>query len=126
MTNTPGHGGSTATQADDRETPVKTRAKTCGLACKGTEDDPLEIITPKELSWYQYHVVNFLVYDNDSPMAKKFCNRFRIPFPSFLELVELIKADDRFEQWCVFKKFKQTTSPIELSILGSLHYLGGG
>jgi hypothetical protein len=97
MTNTSGHGGSTAAQADDRVTPVKTRAKKCVLAHKGTEDGPLEVIMPKELSWYQYYVVNFLLYNVDSPMAKKFCNRFRIPFPSIFELVELIKADDRFK-----------------------------
>jgi hypothetical protein len=69
---------------------------------------------------------HFLLYDVDSPMAKKFCLRFQIPFPSYLELVELIKADDRLEQWCGFKKFKQTTSPIGLLVLGSLGYFGRG
>jgi hypothetical protein len=59
-------------------------------------------------------------------MAKKFFNRFRLPFPSYFELVELIKAGDRFQQWSCFKKFKQTTSPIELLVLGSLCYLGCG
>ncbi len=44
MKNSPGHGGSTATQAEDWVTPVKTRAKKCILACKGTEDGPLEVI----------------------------------------------------------------------------------
>ncbi len=62
----------------------------------------------------------------DSPRAKKFCSRFRLPFPSYLELVELIKAYDRFERWCGFKKFNQTTSRIKLLVLGSLHYLGRG
>ncbi len=57
---------------------------------------------------------------------KRFCIRFRIPFPKYLKLVKQIKADDRFDQWCGFKKFKQTTSPIELLVLGSLPYLGRG
>ncbi len=97
MKNTPSHGGSTASQAEDRVTPVKTCAKKCVLARKGTEDGPLEVIMPKESSWYRYYVAIFLLYDIDSPMAKKFCLRFQIPFPSYLELVELIEADDRFE-----------------------------
>ncbi len=54
MTNTPGHGGSTAAQADDWVPPVKTRAKKCVLACKGTEDGLLEVILPEELLWYWY------------------------------------------------------------------------
>jgi hypothetical protein len=52
MKNLPGHGGSTAAQAEDRVTPVKTRAKKCVLACKGTEDGPLKVIMPKKSSWY--------------------------------------------------------------------------
>ncbi len=126
MTNTPGQGGSTAAQAVDWVTPVKTRIKKCVLACKCTEDDPLEVITPKESSWYQYYIVNFLLYNVNSPTAKKFCNIFQLPFPSYLELIKLIKADDRFEQWCGFKKLKQTTSPIKLLVQGSLRYLGRG
>jgi hypothetical protein len=97
MNNLPGHCGSTAVQAEDWVTPVKTCAKKCILACKGTEDGPLEVIMPNESSWYQYYVANFLLYDIDSPMAKKFCLRFRIPFPSYLELVAQIKEDDRFD-----------------------------
>jgi hypothetical protein len=49
MTNTPSHCGSIAAQADDYVTPVKTHAKKCILARKGTEDGPLEVIMPKEL-----------------------------------------------------------------------------
>jgi hypothetical protein len=68
-----------------------------------------------------------LLYDIDSPMAKKFCLRFWIPFPSYLELVEQIKTDDRLDRWCRFKEFEQTTcSPIGLLVLGSLCYLGRG
>jgi hypothetical protein len=101
-------------------------AKKCAFACKSTEDSPLEVVMPKESSWYQYYVANFLMYDVDSPMEKKFCLRFRIPFPSYLELVEQVKADGRFNQWCGLKKFKQTTSPIELLVVGSLRYLSFG
>ncbi len=89
MTNTPSHGAfhdSTATQAVDWVTPVKTRTKKCILAHKGTEDDPLEVITPNELLWYQYYVVNFLLYAA-STMAKIFRKQFWLPFPSYLELV---------------------------------------
>ncbi len=126
MKNSPDHDGSTAAQAEDRVTPVKTPDRKCILARKGTEDGPLELIMPKESSWYQYYIAIFLLYDVNSPMAKKFHLRFRIPFQSYLELFEQIKADDRFEQWCGFKKFKQTTSPIGFLVLGSLHCLGRG
>jgi hypothetical protein len=52
MKNSPGHGGSTAAQAEDWVTPVKTLAKKCFLARKSTEDGPLKVIMPKESSWY--------------------------------------------------------------------------
>jgi hypothetical protein len=117
INNSPGHGGSTAVQTEDWVTPVN--------AHKGTEDGP-EVIMPKESLWYRYYVAIFLMYDVDSPMAKKICLRFWIPFPSYLELVEQIKADDRFDRWCGFKKFEQATSPIELLVLGFLRYLSHG
>ncbi len=69
MNKSPSHGRSTACQAEDRVTPVKTRAKKCVLARKGTEDGPLEVIMPEESSWYQYYIANFLMYDVDSPMV---------------------------------------------------------
>ncbi len=43
------------------------------------------------------------VYDTASSMVKMFCNWFRLPYPSFLQLVDQIKSDDRFERWCGFK-----------------------
>jgi hypothetical protein len=52
MKNSPDHYGSIAAQAEDQVTPVKTHAKKCILAHKGTEDGPLELIMPKESSWY--------------------------------------------------------------------------
>jgi hypothetical protein len=115
-----GHG------ATSDVSPVKAHAKKCVLARKGTEDGPLEVIMPEESLRYQYYVANFLMYGVESQMAKKFCLRFRIPFPSYLELVKQIKADDRFDPWCGFKQFKKTTSLIELLVLGSLRYLGRG
>jgi hypothetical protein len=63
MINTPSHGEfhDTAAQAVNWATPVKTHAKKGVLACKGTEDGLIEVITPKELSWYWYYVVIFLL-----------------------------------------------------------------
>jgi hypothetical protein len=52
MKYSPSQDGSTATQAEDRVTPVKTRAKKCIFARKGTKDGPLELILPEESSWY--------------------------------------------------------------------------
>ncbi len=81
-------------------TPVKIRSKKCIIACKGmlkTEDGPLEVITPKELAWYWYYVVNVLLYVPITTMVNKFRNSFRLPHPIFLEIAELIKADGRFD-----------------------------
>ncbi len=112
---------------------VKPRAKRCVLARKDTKDGPLEVITPKESSWYQYYVVNYLMYGAASSMLtsssmpkKKFRNSFWLPYPSFLSMVKQLKSDDRFECWCGFKKFHKPSLPIELFILGLLRYLGCG
>ena len=57
-------------------------------------------------------------------LTKKFCNRFQLPYPSFLPLVEQIKSNNRFERWCGFKKCHKPILPIEFLIIGLLHYLG--
>ena len=59
-------------------------------------------------------------------MAKKFRNRFRLPYPSYKDLLNQIKLDNWFERWCGFKINTTKTSPVELLFLGLLHYLGRG
>ena len=59
-------------------------------------------------------------------MAKKFRNRFCMPCPSYMELLDQIKSDNRFERWCGDTWNGKKSSPVELLLLGSLRYLGRG
>ena len=90
-----------------------------------TEDGPLEIIPPEESMWYKFYVLNFFI-TQDAKLAKAFRNRFRLPYPQFLELVEDIRSNDLFDQWCGYKSNNKRVSPVELLILGLLRYLGRG
>ena len=58
---------SSAHQPVDQPTQIKMRAKRCVLVCKETKDGPLEVMMPEESSWYQYYVVNYLMYDAALP-----------------------------------------------------------
>ena len=69
---------------------------------------------------------NFLLDEADSFMAKKFRNRFRLPYPSYEDLLHQIKSDNRFERWRGHKWNGKKSSPVELLLLGSLGYLGRG
>jgi len=59
-------------------------------------------------------------------MAKKFRNRFRLPYPSYKDLLHQIKSDNRFERWRGHKWNGKKSSSVELLLLGSLRYLGRG
>ena len=59
-------------------------------------------------------------------MAKKFRNMFRLPYPSYKDLLHQIKSDNRFERWRGHKWNGKKSSPVELLLLGSLGYLGRG
>jgi hypothetical protein len=65
----------------------KTRTQRFVYARRDTEDGLLEIIQPEESLWYKLYVRNFFI-TQDAKLAKAFCNRFRLPYPQFLELVE--------------------------------------
>ena len=105
---------------------VKSRRSRCVLGRKDTEDGPLCVITPEESGWYRAYVNNFLLEEPDSFMAKKFRNRFRLPYPSYKELLHQISSDSRFERWCGHKWNGKKSSPVQLLLLGTLRYLGRG
>ena len=96
------------------------------LARKDTEDGPLEIIWPEDSLWYKAYVRNFLMLEPKSFMAKKFRERFRLPYPNFLQLVASVSESELFDRWCGYKPNNKQSSPIELLVLGSLRYLGRG
>ena len=52
---------------------------------------------------------------------------FRLPYTSYKDLFTQIKLDNWFKCWCGFKTNNaKTNSPIELLLLGLLHYLRRG
>ena len=51
-----------------------------------TEDGDLEILTPKESTWWLYYVHNSLLLE-DRYHQNKFRSRFRLPYQNYLELV---------------------------------------
>ena len=112
-----------AVNADAREPKMRTQ---CFVYARwDTEDGPLEIIPPEESMWYKFYVRNFYI-TQDTKLAKAFRNRFRLPYPQFLQLVEDIRSNDLFDRWCGYKSNKTKVSPVELLLLGSLRYLGRG
>jgi hypothetical protein len=86
-------------------------------------------------SWHQWYVEPlFTEHPNlDKPkFHKKFRRRFRLPYQSFVELVEIAKtAKDKdgnlyFRRWLSKDATGKPSSPLGLMILGSLRYLGRG
>ena len=101
-----------------------------------TKDGPLCVITPEgdtnqipqaeESGWYRAYVNNFLFDEADSFTAKKFRNRFCLPYPSYKDLLHQIKSVNRFKRWCGHKWNDKKSSSVELLLLGLLRYLGRG
>ena len=71
------------------------------------------------------YVDNHLMLE-DSSMRAKFWTRFRIPYANYLELLQWIRDDTRFDHWCGENINNKMTSPIQLLVLGLLCYLGWG
>ena len=75
--------------------------------------------------WYKFYVRNFYI-NQDVKLVKAFHNRFRLPYPQFLELVEDIRSNNLFDRWCGHKSNNKKVLPVELLLLGSLRYLCRG
>ena len=58
--------------------------------------------------------------------AHKKLEDLRDPYANYLELLQWIIDDARFARWCGEKINNEMSSPIQLSVLGSLRYLGRG
>jgi len=74
--------------------------------------------------WYTHYVRNPNL--SCPKFDKKFRLRFRLPYANYLELLEMVKADDRFERWKSCDATGRPSSPIELLVLGVLRVLGRG
>ena len=74
---------------------------------------------------YHVYVQNYYIYE-DVKLQKAFCLRFRLPYKQYLELVQQVQSNELFDRWCGSKSNNKKVSPVELLVLGSLHYLGHG
>ena len=61
-------------------------------------------------------------------LLRKFCNRFRLSYKNYLELLNELKESGKFEQWKEGSadKYGVEASPLSLLLLGTLRYLGRG
>jgi hypothetical protein len=94
-----GESHATSVEQQSNDVFVKLCRSRCVLGRNDTKDGPLCRITPEESSWYPAYVNNFLLGEADSFMAKKIRNRFCMPYPSYKELIDQIKSDNRFKRW---------------------------
>ncbi len=111
---------------DFRPKEKKTRTQHYIYAWRDTEAGPLEIIPQQELLWYRSYVRNYCI-NKDVKLQKAFRLRFRLPaHKQYLELVQQVQSNELFDRWCGSKSYNKKVSPVELLVLGSLHYLGCG
>jgi hypothetical protein len=68
----------------------KTRANKCVYGRKGTEDATIKVSQPEQSSWYQMHVVNYCLLEEDLSLALNFRT-------SFFKLVANISTYDIFD-----------------------------
>ena len=90
-------------------------------------------VTPRLSSWWLDYIEN---PEPDCPSWNKiFRQRFRLPYESYLQILEWVTGDDcdeLFDRWrteadgYTGRKNNKKVSPIELLLLGSLRYLGRG
>jgi len=66
------------------------------LVCR-TEDGELEEINPNKSKWYLLYILCPNI--DNAHFQRKFHDRFRLPYNSFLKLVEEAKENDLFPHW---------------------------
>jgi DDE superfamily endonuclease len=75
-------------------------------------------------NWYRHYIDR---PQTDNPKFQRvFRRRFRLPYDCFLELLDMVKADDRFTRWTSHAAIVRSCAPISLLLLGTLRYLGRG
>jgi hypothetical protein len=85
------------------------------------EDGTFRKATFKDSTWYTLYIDN---PPKTNRLLKRFRNRFRIPYPNFLELVEDIKDHNLFKRWSRHDCTGSPPSDIRLLLLGSLRHIG--
>jgi hypothetical protein len=79
------------------------------------EDGTLWNATFEDSNWYALHIDN---PPTSHWLLKKFQNRFHLPYPQFLELVEDIKDHELFDRWKFHDCTGSPPSDIHLLLLG--------
>ena len=92
------------------------------------------VLAHKLSSWWLDYVEN--PEPDDPDWNKLFRQRFRLPYLSYLELLEMVSGDGcdgLFDRWrteadgCIGRNTKnKKIAPLEFLLLGSLQYLGRG
>ena len=110
---------------NDSSAPVqkKKRAKRRILG-RRTEEGDLEELPPTQSMWYHHYITCPQV--NDTRFLRKFRLRFRLPYQSFLDFVDVSMEGTWFPRWMGSNCAGANASLLELLILGLLHYLGRG
>ena len=114
-------------EQQEQEVRLKATNRRCSknnLNVVRNEEGNLMVIEPRKSSWFISYIECPNV--NNSKFNKKFRNRFRCNYDSFLELLELVKADTVFSRWQGDDARGRQSSPVELLLLGALRYLGRG
>ena len=85
------------------------------------------VMTYDHSVWWQRYIVN--AQSGNPTWEKKFRKRFRLPYESFLDLVEECKESSYFQQWwgTTYHYYnKKRPVPLQLLVLSVLRYLGRG
>jgi hypothetical protein len=111
--------------------PPKRRRKEKGLVFYTTLSGERKVMPPTMSFWYNFYCSPEVraKTDHEPKFLKKFRRRFRLPYPSYLDLCEMIIADPiYFQRWKPGTKdaMGKPCAPIHLLILTSLRYLGRG
>jgi hypothetical protein len=111
--------------------PPKRRRKEKGLVFYTTVSGERKVMPPTMSFWYNFYCSPEVraKTDHEPKFLKKFRRRFRLPYPSYLDLCEMIIADPiYFQCWKPGTKdaMGKPCAPIHLLILTSLRYLGRG
>jgi hypothetical protein len=111
-------------EEEDANHPKKKRRKKGCIMMYDKELGGIQPMRPEELNWYCLYVKAPLVTNS---FQKKFRRQFCLPYQQYLELVEDAIEGEWFPRWTSKTAASgMPYSPLELLILGALHYLGRG
>ncbi|CAB9502528.1 Plant transposon protein [Seminavis robusta] len=82
------------------------------------------VLQPKQTIWYIMYVVSPTL--DCQKFNHKFRRRFRMPYQQFLRMVDWSEDAQVFQRWRSKDAVGNSSSPLELMILGALRYLGRG